>query len=188
MVNAVYPGSFDPITLGHLDIIKRIVPILGKTTILISHNPAKKNLFTIDERVELAKQALKGIKGVEVDYHEGLTVDYLREKKASVIVRGLRAVTDFEYEFVMANMNKKLAPNIETMIVFASPEFYYVSSNTVKEVALNGGSVKDFVPPVVEQALKAKFAEKMAGKVGEKPTNKSSHKVLTPNTRSRRKK
>lgn len=178
MPRVVYPGSFDPITLGHLDIIRRIVPILGETTVLISHNPAKKNLFTVEERMDLARKSLKGVKGVSVDAHEGLTVDYVRENQAEVIVRGLRAVTDFEYEFVMANMNKKLAPNIETMIVFASPEFYYVSSNTVKEVALNGGSVKNLVPTVVERALKAKYAEKLAER-GQAPKSKS---------RSRRKK
>lgn len=157
MALAVYPGSFDPITLGHIDIIRRVQSILGSVTLLISKHPSKKSLFTVEERVRLAREALKGIKGVSVDVHEGLTVDYLRENDARVIIRGLRAVTDFEYELVMANMNKKLAPEIETMIVFASPEFYYVASNTVKEVAMHGGSVKGLVPPQVEKALKAKF-------------------------------
>jgi pantetheine-phosphate adenylyltransferase len=156
---AVYPGSFDPITLGHLDIIRRIQSMLGSVTVLIAQNPAKKYLFTAEERKQLAIQALKGMPGIKVDIHQGLTVDYLRKMKARVIIRGLRAVTDFEYEFVMANMNKKLAPKIETMIVFASPEFYYVSSNTVKEVALNGGSVKDLVPVAVNKALNIKRDE-----------------------------
>lgn len=157
---AVYPGSFDPITLGHIDIIRRIQPILGEMTVLIAQHTAKKYLFSIEERMSLVQEALKGIPGVTVDVHDGLTTDYVREKGATVIVRGLRAVADFEYELVMANMNKKLAPHIETMIVFASPEFYYVSSNTVKEVAMHGGSVKDLVPSVVDKALKAKYAEK----------------------------
>jgi pantetheine-phosphate adenylyltransferase len=158
MAVAVYPGSFDPITLGHIDIIRRMQPILGEITLLISSNSAKKSLFTPEERMHLAKEALKDLKGVDVAVHEGLTVDYLKESGARVIVRGLRAVSDYEYELVMANMNKKLAPNVETMIVFASPEFYYVSSNTVKEVAMNGGSVKELVPTNVARALKSKFA------------------------------
>ena len=158
---AIYPGSFDPITAGHLDIIKRIQPILGHVVVLISQHSAKKYLFDVKERKALAEEVLKDLPGVSVDVHEGLTVDYVREVGASVIVRGLRAVSDFEYELVMANMNKKLAPSIETMIVFASPEFYYISSNTVKEVAMNGGSVKDLVPPLVEDALKTRFADRL---------------------------
>lgn len=172
MSKVVYPGSFDPITLGHVDIIQRIRPILGSVTVLISHNPKKQSLFTIEERIALAKAALKGIPGVRVDAHQGLTVDYLRERGSKVIIRGLRAVTDFEYELVMANMNKKLAPGIETMIVFASPEFYYVSSNTVKEVALNGGSVKDLVPRVVEHALKTKYKELKTDRQDVRPRRK----------------
>ncbi len=155
---AIYPGSFDPITNGHIDIIRRIQPILGEMVILISQHSAKKYLFTSVERKALAEKALKGIPGVSVAVHEGLTVDYMKETGAKVIVRGLRAVSDYEYELVMANMNKKLAPFAETMIVFASPEFYYVASNTVKEVVMNGGSVKDLVPPIVERALRERFA------------------------------
>lgn len=155
---AVYPGSFDPITLGHVDIIRRIQPIFGDITILISQHSSKKYLFSVDERLALVRESLKGIPGIKVAVHEGLTVDYLRATGANVIVRGLRAVTDFEYELVMANMNKKLAPGIETMIVFASPEFYYVASSTVKEVAMHGGSVQGLVPEVVVKALKRKYA------------------------------
>ena len=154
---AVYPGSFDPITLGHRDILSRLAPSFDRVVLLISRNRSKNGLFTPEERADLAREALKDIPGVEVDIHSGLTVDYVKKIGAGVILRGLRAVTDFEYELVMANMNKKLAPEIETMIVFASPEFYYVSSNTVKEVALHGGKVSDLVPAGVEQALLAKF-------------------------------
>ena len=154
---AVYPGSFDPITNGHRDILARMAPSFDKVVLLISSNRSKNGLFTLEERAELARQSLKDIPGVEVDIHGGLTVDYVKKIGAGVILRGLRAVTDFEYELVMANMNKKLAPDIETMIVFASPEFYYISSNTVKEVALHGGKVSDLVPKVVEQALISKF-------------------------------
>ncbi len=161
---AVYPGSFDPITMGHLDIIRRIQPILGEMTVLVARHSAKNYLFSIEERIELVRECLKDIPNVKVEAHEGLTIDYVREKKGHVIVRGLRAVADFEYELVMANMNKKLAPEIETMIVFASPEFYYVSSNTIKEVAMNGGSVRDLVPTVVEQALQKKYEAKLKAK------------------------
>lgn len=156
MAGAVYPGSFDPITNGHCDIIRRIQPILGEITVLVSQNPRKNYLFTADERKSLVQAALKDVPGVKVEIFAGLTVDYLKKKGVRVIVRGLRAVSDFEYELVMANMNKKLAPEVETMLVFASPEFYYVSSNTVKEVAMHGGSVRDLVPDVVLQALSSK--------------------------------
>lgn len=159
MPAAVYPGSFDPITNGHCDIIRRIQPILGEITLLLAKSPKKNPLFTVEERIALAEEALKGTPGVKVAAHDGLTVDYLKQTGASVIVRGLRAVSDFEYELVMANMNKKLSPGVETMLVFASPEFYYVSSNTVKEVAMHGGSVKDLVPAGVAKALEAKFKE-----------------------------
>ncbi len=159
---AVYPGSFDPITLGHRDILLRMAPSFDRVVLLISWNRHKSGLFTPDERAALAREALKDIPGVEVDIHVGLTVDYCKKIGAGVILRGLRAVTDFEYELVMANMNKKLAPEIETMIVFASPEFYYVSSNTVKEVAHHGGKVSDLVPVGVEKALIAKSKSRTA--------------------------
>jgi len=157
---AVYPGSFDPITNGHVDILKRMAPSFERVVVLISRNRSKNALFTPEERAQLAREALKHIPGVEVEIHQGLTVDFMKKIGAGVILRGLRAVTDFEYEVVMANMNKKLAPDIETMIVFASPEFYYVSSNTVKEVVSNGGRVSDLVPVHVAKALSQRLGEK----------------------------
>jgi pantetheine-phosphate adenylyltransferase len=159
---AVYPGSFDPITNGHCDIIRRIQPIVGEITVLVANSPRKNYLFSPQERMALAREALKDIPGVTVECFDGLTVDYMKKTGARVIIRGLRAVSDFEYELVMANMNKKLAPGVETMLVFASPEFYYVSSNTVKEVAMHGGSVRDLVPEAVINALTAKLAEQKA--------------------------
>ncbi len=176
MAQVVYPGSFDPMTLGHVDIIRRIQPIFGEITVLISQNTNKKSLFSAEERLALVTSALKGIPGVKVLVHEGLTVDYMRATGARVIIRGLRAVTDFEYELVMANMNKKLAPGIETMIVFASPEYYYVASSTVKEVALHGGSVDGLVPNAVAVALREKFPLK----------NTPSAKKTTDKKRSRK--
>lgn len=157
MVRAVYPGSFDPITLGHVDIIRRLQSIFGGLTILISENVDKKTLFTSEERKFLIEEALGGLKNVQVVVHQGLTVDFMRDIGANVIVRGLRAVADFEFEMVRANMNKKLAPGIDTMIVFASPEFYYVASSIVKEVAFHGGSISGLVPDAVEKALYRKF-------------------------------
>ena len=180
MAKAVYPGSFDPITLGHLDIIRRIQLILGEVTVLISHNPSKHYLFTADERKRIAEEALSEIPGVSVAVYEGLTVDYVRDAGAKVIVRGLRAVSDYEYELVMANMNRKLAPEIETMIVFASPEFYYISSNTVKEVAMNGGEVKDLVPSVVHKALNVKFADRLTQLAIRKSKSTASVTAKTP--------
>jgi pantetheine-phosphate adenylyltransferase len=183
MAKVVYPGSFDPITLGHVDIIRRIQPIFGEITVLISQNSNKKSLFTAEERKELVEKSLAEIPGVNVAVHEGLTVDYMRSTGARVIIRGLRAVTDFEYELVMANMNKKLAPGIETMIVFASPEFYYVASSTVKEVAFHGGSVKGLVPAAVFAALKQKFPVSAANKNSNQNTNPTTNNKKSKRSR-----
>lgn len=154
---AVYPGSFDPITLGHQDIIERISLIYDEVIVLVSVSDQKTALFSTDEKVELIKKSLSRLKNVKVDSHKGLTIDYVRSKKAQVIVRGLRAVVDFEYELTMANMNKKLAPEIETILVFANPEYYFISSRGVKEVAKNGGSLKGLVAHEVGRELKRKL-------------------------------
>lgn len=157
MKKAVYPGSFDPITYGHIDIIQRMQPIFDEVIVLVSTSPQKKYLFTAKERQDMIQESLKNAcPGISVDTHDGLTVEYVRAHGASVIVRGLRAVVDFEYEMVMANMNKKLAQEIETMIVFAKPEYYYISSNTIKEVTRYGADVTSLVPPPVIIALKEK--------------------------------
>lgn len=150
---AVYPGSFDPITLGHVDIIQRISHLYDETVVLISQSPAKNGLFTPEERKKLIEKSLSHLKNVRVDIHEGLTTEYMKGIQAQVIVRGLRAVVDFEYELTMANMNKMLAPQIETMLVFADPKYYFISSRGVKEVAQFGGSLKGLVTDVVAEAL-----------------------------------
>ena len=157
MKTAIYPGSFDPITLGHVDIIERISKMFDQVTVLISESPQKICLFTSAERKKLIELALAHLNNVKVDIHEGLTVDYLNQHKAKVIVRGLRAVMDFEYEMTMANINRKLDPQIETMLIFANPEFYYVSSRGVKEVARYKGSLKGLVPDVVQEPLRQKL-------------------------------
>ncbi|PIU00672.1 MAG: pantetheine-phosphate adenylyltransferase [Bdellovibrionales bacterium CG10_big_fil_rev_8_21_14_0_10_45_34] len=153
-MKAVYPGTFDPLTLGHLDIIERVAGIFNELVILIAHSVSKDAWFTPAERKSLLEESLKHLKNVTVDIHTGLTVDYLTEKKVSVLVRGLRVISDYEYEMSMANMNHKLAKGVETLIIFSKPEFSFLSSRTVKEVAFHGGPVEGLVPPPVVKALK----------------------------------
>nr|BFD58425.1 pantetheine-phosphate adenylyltransferase [Bdellovibrio sp. CKG001]BFD61854.1 pantetheine-phosphate adenylyltransferase [Bdellovibrio sp. HM001]BFD65681.1 pantetheine-phosphate adenylyltransferase [Bdellovibrio sp. HAGR004] len=154
---AVYPGSFDPITMGHVDIINRISPLYDQVIVLVAQSSQKQSMFTGEERKQLIEKSLAHLKNVKVDIFGGLTVEYMKKAKAQVIVRGLRAVVDFEYEMTMANMNRKLAPDFETMLVFASPEYYYISSRGVKEVAANGGALKDLVPDIVIDAMNEKL-------------------------------
>jgi pantetheine-phosphate adenylyltransferase len=145
----VYPGSFDPITLGHIDIIQRIAKQFDEVIILVSEAPEKKSLFSAAERIRFIEKSLPQIKNIKVEVNSGLTVDYCRKNSIHVIVRGLRAVIDFEYEMTMASMNRKLAPEIETMLIFASPESYFISSRGVKEVARFGGDLSGLVPPLL---------------------------------------
>jgi pantetheine-phosphate adenylyltransferase len=154
---AVYPGSFDPITMGHVDLINRMARLYDEVIVLVAASSQKSALFTEEERKALIEKTMGHLKNVRVDIFQGLTVEYMKKVNARVIVRGLRAVVDFEYEMTMANINKKLEPNIETMLVFASPEFYYISSRGVKELAINGGSLKDLVPEVVIEAMLEKL-------------------------------
>ncbi|QDK36654.1 pantetheine-phosphate adenylyltransferase [Bdellovibrio sp. NC01] len=154
---AVYPGSFDPITMGHVDIINRMARLYDQVIILVAQSSQKQQMFTPEERKTLIEQSLSHLKNVKVDFFVGLTTDYMKKHNAQVIVRGLRAVVDFEYEMTMANINKKIAPDIETMLVFASPEYYYISSRGVKELAINGGALTDLVPDVVIKAMEAKL-------------------------------
>ncbi|MFM6930108.1 MAG: pantetheine-phosphate adenylyltransferase [Bdellovibrio sp.] len=154
---AVYPGSFDPITMGHVDIINRISPVYDEVIVLVAQSSQKQSMFTPAERKVLIEKSLSHLKNVKVDVFEGLTVDYMKRVNAQVIVRGLRAVVDFEYEMTMAQINKKIAPDIETMLVFASPEYYFISSRGVKELAINGGALNGFVPEVVKAAIAEKI-------------------------------
>lgn len=154
---AVYPGSFDPITSGHVDIINRIARQYDQVIVLVAQSSQKSSMFTAEERKSLIEKSLSHLQNVKVDIFGGLTVDYMKKANSKVIIRGLRAVVDFEYELTMANMNRKIAPEIETLLVFASPEFYYVSSRGVKELALNNGPLKDLVPECVIKALDEKI-------------------------------
>ncbi len=153
---AVYPGSFDPITSGHVDIINRIARQYDQVIVLVAQSSQKNSMFTAEERKDLIEKSLSHLHNVKVDIFGGLTVDYMKKVNSKVIIRGLRAVVDFEYELTMANMNRKIAPEIETLLVFASPEFYYVSSRGIKELALNNGPLKDLVPDCVIKALEEK--------------------------------
>lgn len=154
---AVYPGSFDPITSGHVDIVERVAQLFDEVIVLVSQAPDKKSLFTPKERIDLIHKSLNHIKNVTADSHTGLTIDYLRKKKSRILIRGLRAVVDFEYEFSLSSMNSRLAPEIETLLVFARPEFYYISSRAVKEIAAHKGDLKGLVPEVVLKSLKARM-------------------------------
>jgi len=158
---AVYAGSFDPVTLGHLDVIQRVAPIFDQLVVLVAHNYRKKYFFNADERVSLLKKLikneLKDYQNITVDLHSGLLVDYCANKKINILVRGLRVVSDFEHEFLMATMNRRLRPGIETFHVMTDEKYFFVSSTTVKEVAYHGGSLKGLVHPTIEKAIKEKI-------------------------------
>jgi pantetheine-phosphate adenylyltransferase len=154
---AVYPGSFDPLTNGHVDIILRGAQLFDRIVVAVLKNAGKEPpLFTVDERVAMIRDVLVDQKNVEVDTFDGLLVDYVRRKKGHAIVRGLRAVSDFEYEMQMALMNRHLTPGVETVFMMPSEQYTYVSSRLVKEVAALGGSVKGLVPPIVAEQLTGK--------------------------------
>lgn len=156
MRRAVYPGSFDPITNGHVDIIHRIRSLYDELIVLVANSPDKKYMFSAEERASLIAGALEGLDNVKVDIHDGLTVEYAKTSESPVIVRGLRAVADFEYEMAMANMNKHLNPDVETMIVFADPKYGYVSSRLIKSVSIYTNELKELVPDNVRIAIQKK--------------------------------
>jgi len=153
---AIYPGSFDPITNGHLDILERALRLFDKVVITIARNSAKNPLFTEKERIALIQKATKDYRNVEVDSFDGLLVKYVQKKNAIAVVRGLRAMTDFEYELQMALMNRKLDEKMETVFLMPNEKYTYLSSNFVREIARLGGDVSKFVPPVVLKALQQK--------------------------------
>ena len=153
---AVYPGSFDPITKGHLDVLNTGSEIFDKVIIAVSQNNSKESFFTVEERVELIKQSVKHLKNVEVDSFEGLTVEYAKQKGAKILLRGLRAVSDFEYEMQLSQTNSSLSDNIKTVFLTTRPKYNFISSSTVKDISLMGGDISKFVPEVVNKALKEK--------------------------------
>lgn len=153
MGKAIYPGSFDPITNGHLDIIERAAKIFDEVIVVVLPNVSKNNLFTLEERVNLIKTVTKKFSNVSIDSYSGLLVDYANKNNITNIVKGLRAVSDFEYEFQMALMNKKLNPDVETVFLMTSNNNSYLSSSIVKEVVKYGGCISDLVPPEVEKEM-----------------------------------
>ncbi|MCX6966718.1 MAG: pantetheine-phosphate adenylyltransferase [Verrucomicrobia bacterium] len=159
MHRAVYPGSFDPVTNGHLDVIERASRLYDEVIVAIAHNEAKAGLFSFDERVALLKEAVEHHPNVRVTQFDGLLVNYALEVNARVIIRGLRAVSDFEYEFQMALMNRKLVGEVETMFLMPKEEYSYVSSRLVKEIARLGGNIESFVPDCIVRALREKFSK-----------------------------
>lgn len=154
---AVYPGSFDPITSGHVDIIHRLSEIFDQVIVLVAQSGDKTYMFKAEERAEFVRKQFSHKKNIQVDIFQGLTVDYMKTKGAKVIVRGLRAVADFEYEGTLANINKKIAPEIETFMIFSKPEYYFISSRGVKELAKNGGNLTGLVPDIVIPELVKKL-------------------------------
>lgn len=155
---AIYPGSFDPITKGHLDVLKTGSEIFDKVIIAVSKNSSKQSFLTVQERVQLIEQSIVGLDNVEVDSFEGLTVEYAKEKGAKVILRGLRAVSDFEYEMQLSQTNSALLKDIKTVFLITKPKFNFISSSTVKDISTLGGDISKFVPEPVNEYLKNRAA------------------------------
>lgn len=158
---AIYPGSFDPITNGHLDILDRSLSIFSKITIVVAGTGHKSPLFSPDERVDLIREVIADRKGVEVDGWTGLIMDYARQHQFSAVIRGLRAASDFEYEFMMSTMNKQLNPDVETLFMMTAQSLYFVSSTMIKELFLYGGDISPYVPPQVVKRLNEKKVKEL---------------------------
>ncbi|MGD8977146.1 MAG: pantetheine-phosphate adenylyltransferase [Gammaproteobacteria bacterium] len=157
---AMYPGTFDPITNGHLDLIRRAAGVFPRVVVAIAANPGKAPMFSLTERVVLAEEVLDGIDGVEIAGYSGLTVDFAREHGLGVMIRGLRAVSDFEFEFQLATMSRQIAEDVETVFLTPTEQFSFISSSMIREIAMLGGDVSKFVHPKVEAALRAKAVER----------------------------
>ncbi|MAG18246.1 MAG: pantetheine-phosphate adenylyltransferase [Candidatus Diapherotrites archaeon] len=158
-MKAIYPGTFDPLTNGHLDVIKRGLKMFNSLIIGVAVNPAKKPLFSTEERIEMIKESVKDLENVEVKAFDSLLVDFIKKENGSVILRGLRETSDFPAEFQHAIVNRKLDPEIETVFVMTNAEYFYITSGIVKEVAMYNGKLDTFVPKQVESKLKAKYAK-----------------------------
>lgn len=154
----LYPGTFDPITNGHLDLVERAARLFDKVIVAVAKSSGKNPLFNVDERVELVEKVVEHLDNVEVCGFSGLLVDFAKHKQANVLLRGLRAVSDFEYEFQLANMNRRLAPNLESLFLTPAEQFSFISSTLVREIAALNGDVSEFVPEEVLQALQSRFS------------------------------
>jgi pantetheine-phosphate adenylyltransferase len=157
---AMYPGTFDPITNGHIELVRRAAGLFDRVVVAVAASPNKTPMFSLDERIGMARSALDGAKNITVDGYYGLTVDYAREHGLGVIIRGLRAVSDFEYEFQLAAMNRHLQSEVETIFLTPAEEYTFVSSTFVREIGVLGGDIAPFVPPVVAAALARKRTER----------------------------
>ncbi len=157
---AIYPGSFDPVTNGHVDIAKRGLKLFDKIIVAILHNPVKKCLFTVEERVEMLEVSFENYPNIEVETFDGLLVDYAAKRKSNAILRGMRAVSDFEYEFQLALMNRRLNREIQTVFLMTGFRWIFNSSSIIKEASMFGGDIEEMVPPVVNRKLKEKFQKK----------------------------
>lgn len=160
MLRAVYPGSFDPVTYGHLDIIRRSRSLADELIVGVLNNKAKTPLFSVEERVKMLEEMTKNMPGVKIVPFEGLLIDFAKEMSAGIVVRGLRAVTDFEYELQMAQTNNKLSPELETVFLTTSLKYSYLSSTVVKEVAAFGGDISQFVPETIERRIQEKIMKR----------------------------
>ena len=158
---ALYPGTFDPVTFGHIDLIKRAHRIFPEVIVAVAHNPQKKPLFSIQERLDMMKKATRGMAGVKVVDFQGLVVDFARKQKARVLIRGLRMISDFEYEFQMALTNRKLAQDVETIFLMPHESYSYISSKLLKEAAFLGADLSSFLPPFVTRQLQQKIRSKV---------------------------
>ncbi len=156
---AIYPGSFDPITKGHLDVLKRAADIFGKVIIVVSINVNKKSFLPLEDRLLLIKESCKDLKNVEIDSFDGLTIEYAKKKNANVLIRGLRAVSDFEYEMQLSQANSALCSDIHTVFLITKPKYNFISSGTVREIALMKGDVSKFVPEPVAKYLESKYTK-----------------------------
>ncbi|WP_457629850.1 pantetheine-phosphate adenylyltransferase [Oceanithermus sp.] len=158
-MHVVYPGSFDPFTNGHLDVVSRASRLFDRVTVAVLYNPDKLKsfMFSVGERIQIIREAVAELPNVEVDSFDGLLADYMRQKKARIIVKGLRAVSDYEYELQMAHLNRQLNPEVETLFIMAATRWSFISSSMVKEIARHGGDVSRFVPPATYRALRAHF-------------------------------
>ncbi len=154
---AIYPGSFDPVTNGHIDIAKRGLKLFDKIIVAILHNPAKSSLFSVEERMEMLKISMQHLSNIEIDTFDGLLVDYAARRGARAILRGMRAVSDFEYEFQLALMNRKLNREIQTVFLMTGLRWIFTSSSIIKEAVRFGGNIEDMVPPIVNERIKRKF-------------------------------
>ncbi len=154
---ALYPGTFDPITFGHIDVIKRASSLFDEVIVSVAGSSSKKTLFSVDERKEMIRAAIKGIKNVTITSFKGLMIEYAKSQNANVVIRGLRAISDFEYEFQMALTNRKIEENITTVFLMPNEKYTYLNSTLVREIAKFGGDVKPFVPEFVDKKLKKKL-------------------------------